>query len=248
MIRKFAAFVALVALATVVYVLIVSPYRLFAVGNALIARQVTNPPFLSVDLWVPAARELERAGADVRREFDAVAGEPMPTFQDVDPSQRAITRDDRWTTFMLYVHGRRVEKNASRCPETAAALEKIPGMRTAFFSILAPGKRIPPHRGPQKGVLRLHLGVKIPKQNERCYIEVGGERYSWKEGEVVLFDDTYKHHVRNDTDESRCVLFVDVKRPGLTGLTAFVNDATCWIAAHHPRVRRAIARAEPRAR
>ena len=34
-------------------------------------------------------------------------------------------------------------------------------MMTAFFSILAPGKHIPPHRGPYKGLLRYHLGLQV---------------------------------------------------------------------------------------
>jgi aspartyl/asparaginyl beta-hydroxylase (cupin superfamily) len=36
-------------------------------------------------------------------------------------------------------------------------------MKTAFFSILAPGKHLPAHRGPYKGVMRYHLGLLIPE-------------------------------------------------------------------------------------
>ncbi|MFP3701404.1 aspartyl/asparaginyl beta-hydroxylase domain-containing protein, partial [Burkholderia sp. SIMBA_013] len=42
---------------------------------------------------------------------------------------------------------------------------------------------------------------------------VGGERYHWKEGEAVVFDDLYPHQVHNDTDGTRAVLFVDFERP-----------------------------------
>jgi len=37
-------------------------------------------------------------------------------------------------------------------------------MKTAFFSILAPGKHLPAHRGPYKGVMRYHLGLLIPSR------------------------------------------------------------------------------------
>ena len=39
------------------------------------------------------------------------------------------------------------------------------------------------------------------------------DRYHWKVGECLVFDDTYEHEVRNDTDERRVVLFLDFDRP-----------------------------------
>jgi len=86
-------------------------------------------------------------------------------------------------------------------------------MKTAFFSILAPGKHIPAHRGPFKGVIRYHLGLLVPEPAERCRIRVGTEIRHWREGESLVFDDTYEHEVWNDTSGRRAVLFLDVVRP-----------------------------------
>ena len=86
-------------------------------------------------------------------------------------------------------------------------------MQTAFFSILAPRKHIPDHRGPFKGLLRYHLALKIPEPRELCRIDVGGELRHWEEGKSLLFDDTYVHEAWNDSDDVRVVLFVDVVRP-----------------------------------
>src|SRR5687768_10908719 len=61
-------------------------------------------------------------------------------------------------------------KNCKKCPETLRLIEKIPGMKTAFFSILAPQKHLPAHRGPFNGVLRYHLGLIIPQEREQCRI------------------------------------------------------------------------------
>ena len=69
------------------------------------------------------------------------------------------------------------------------------------------------HTGPYNGVLRLHLGLVVPDPAEQCWIEVGGQRYSWREGQAVVFDDLYPHQVHNDTDGVRAVLFVDFERP-----------------------------------
>jgi beta-hydroxylase len=111
-------------------------------------------------------------------------------------------------------------------------------MKTAFFSILAPGVRIPPHRGPWKGFIRYHLGLIVPEPADRCGIEVGGQEAHWREGESLVFDDTYEHHVWNDTNGTRVVLFLDVVRPcrfpgswvnpaviGIASLTPFVQDS-----------------------
>ena len=48
-----------------------------------------------------------------------------------------------------------------------------------------------------------------PEDRER--IE-GGEVYHWKNGEGILFDDTYLHDAKNDSDEVRVVLWLDVRK------------------------------------
>ncbi|GIW41183.1 MAG: hypothetical protein KatS3mg076_1760 [Candidatus Binatia bacterium] len=102
---------------------------------------------------------------------------------------------------------------ARLCPETSRALLSIPGLQTAFFSILAPGKYVPSHRGVTKALVRCHLALKVPKSRERCRIRVGGQVCTWEEGKTLFFDDTCPHEVHNDTDEDRVVLFIDFERP-----------------------------------
>src|SRR5207253_1597775 len=129
---------------------------------------------------------------------------------DVSVEQKSITNDDRWKTF--YGYGLRNDVNCEFCPTTSRLLSRIPGMTTAFFSILLPGKRIPSHRGPYNGVLRYHLGLKVPDP-ARCGIIVGGEEAHWKEGKSLVFDDSFQHEAWNDSNDIRVVLFVDFARP-----------------------------------
>lgn len=42
---------------------------------------------------------------------------------------------------------------------------------------------------------------------------VDGREVQWREGEVLVFDDTYEHEVRNLPREERVVLLLHVKRP-----------------------------------
>ena len=97
-----------------------------------------------------------------------------------------------------------------RCPQTAKLITAIPGMFTSFFSILSPGKHIPPHRGPCNGLLRARLGMIVPEPAEHCRIEVGSEIRHRQTGKVIVFDGTYRHQVWNDTDGTRVVLFLDI--------------------------------------
>lgn len=191
--------------------------RLLKRVNRAIGRQSELPlqPF-----YDPAEFEwvapLEANWTVIRAELDAVLThrDALPNFQDISTDQAQLTDDDRWKTYFFYGYGFRSDANCARCPETTRLVEAIPGMETAMFSILAPGKRIPPHDGPYKGVLRYHLGLAVPDAPiERVGIRVGGETRGWHEGASLVFDDTYQHEVWNETDETRVVLFVDVVRP-----------------------------------
>ena len=162
--------------------------------------------------WLDA---LEAGTPTIRKELEAVLQyhDELPNFQDISTDQYQITDDDRWKTYFFYGYGFEAEKNVARCPETARLLREIPGMTTAMFSILSPGKHIPAHGGPYKGVLRCHLALIVPEPPGACRIRVGDDIREWVEGETLVFDDTFNHEVWNDTDETRVVLFVDVLRP-----------------------------------
>lgn len=139
--------------------------------------------------------------------------EAVPFFQEVSRDQKKISKGENWRTFILYGFGSKLEKNCRQAPHTSALLESVPNLQTAWFSILAPGYHIPAHTGVSKGIVRAHLGLVIPKEREKCRIRVADRTYAWKEGEILVFDDTYDHEVWNDTDEERVVLLFDFDRP-----------------------------------
>jgi beta-hydroxylase len=172
-----------------------------------------KPVFNPADFpWVAG---LESQWKIIRKELDHVLEHPekLPNFQDISRDQTNITRDDRWKTFFLYGYGYKMDSNCALCPETARIVESIPGMMTAFFSVLAPGKVIPPHRGPYKGLLRCHLALIVPEPGEQCWIQIDEEVRTWEEGRCLVFDDTYSHQVYNNTKDTRVVLFIDIIRP-----------------------------------
>jgi beta-hydroxylase len=193
---------------------------------------VGDRTFYEVDDF-PWARQLEQNWQLIRTELDRVLEdrEDLPNFQDISVDQASLTNDDNWKTYFLYGYGFRSDANCERCPETARLVQQIPGMKTAFFSILSPHKHIEAHRGPYKGVMRYHLGLRIPEPRERCRIRVDEEVRHWDEGGSLIFDDTYEHEAWNDTDGVRVVLFVDFVRPlrfPASMLNAFVLRAIAF--------------------
>jgi beta-hydroxylase len=163
----------------------------------------------------PWVREVELSWPAIRKEADRLltAVDKLPGFEEIQVEQEVLTTDRRWKVFPFQAYGHQIVQNERRCPETCKALQKIPGMKAALFSILQAGKELPPHRGPYKGVLRYHLGIKIPRPESQCGIVVDGELARWKESKSLIFDDTHLHEAWNHSKEDRVVLFVDFERP-----------------------------------
>ncbi|RJS92211.1 aspartyl/asparaginyl beta-hydroxylase domain-containing protein [Salinisphaera sp. Q1T1-3] len=181
--------------------------------------KIPDTPVLDNALF-PWAENLRAQWPVMRDELDALLERraALPSFQEISPDQARISTDDQWKTFMLWGFGTRMDFGCELCPQTAAALEQVPGLSNAFFSILGPGKHIPRHRGVTKGLVRCHIGLRVPDSPERCLIQVDDVDCAWEEGGMFFFDDTYPHEVWNETDGYRAVLLFDIERPmGMPG-------------------------------
>jgi beta-hydroxylase len=180
------------------------------------ARQslVPEAPFVPKELF-PFLQEFEDRADEIAAEAREVVKlrEHIPNIQDISPDQANIATASNWKTFFLYGFGTPLERNCVQAPVTAEILSRVPGIQTAFYSILAPGYHIPAHTGITKAVLRVHLGLIIPKEREKCRIRVGDQIRAWEEGKAFVLDDTYEHEVWNDTDEERVILLFDFDRP-----------------------------------
>jgi aspartate beta-hydroxylase len=174
--------------------------------------------------WVGA---LEQATASIREELRALlaAGggfEPYIQKAPHRPNFNANPLLDSldWSAFYLIRDGREVGENAGRCPNTLSALRQVPLCRitgrtpSVLFSLLRPGTRIRPHNGYTNARLICHLPLIVPGD---CGLRVGSRTHSWREGELVIFDDTMEHEAWNLSKELRVVLLFDVWRPELTG-------------------------------
>ena len=132
-----------------------------------------------------------------------------------------------WTKFYLNWYGYTHESAKQSCPKTIEILSKVPQVNGAMFSVLPPGGQLTRHLDPVACSLRYHLGLDTPN-DDRCYISVDDETYSWRDGEPLLFDVTFLHFAHNDADKSRLILMCDIERP-MTLFGRIFNTPYKWL-------------------
>jgi aspartyl/asparaginyl beta-hydroxylase (cupin superfamily) len=201
-----------------------APYRQEA--NQLYVPRLPAIPFYDRSLF-PWAADLEAKTDVIRAELQAALAKESREFSPYIAIQPGLpvdqwadlNRSTRWSHYRLWRHGRPDEAHLAQCPETRKALEAvdmaaIDGLcPNAMFSALAPHTEIPPHTGETNARLVVHLPLIVP---DKCTYRVGFEHRTWKEGELLIFDDTIEHMARNDSDELRVVLIFDIWNPLLS--------------------------------
>ncbi|RMO68492.1 Peptide-aspartate b-dioxygenase [Pseudomonas syringae pv. primulae] len=117
-----------------------------------------------------------------------------------------------WSRYYLNWYGYTYHSASVSCPKTVEILAKFPEIKAAMFAVLPPHSLLTPHADPLGCSLRYHLGLATPN-TDQCFINVDGSEKAWRDGESFIFDETYLHFVRNDTDLPRLILMCDVRRP-----------------------------------
>ena len=171
--------------------------------------------------WSPA---VEAATAAIRAELAALMGSdafaPYVSGSPDRPRPAAnpLLDDPSWSAAYLWQQGDRTA-HAARCPAALAALAHAPmpdiarRSPTALFSLLRPGTHIRPHHGLLNTRLICHLPLITPPG---CALRVGNETREWREGELMIFDDSFEHEAWNRGPDTRVVLLFEVWRPELS--------------------------------
>lgn len=202
---------------------------LMAPYNALmyLFSAVPNKPYIATDVFPELAT--------LRGNWQAIRDEAINLF-DQGRIKAADGYNDMgfnsffrsgWKRFYLTWYDESLPSAVKMCPQTVAMLNAIPAVKGAMFAVLPPGSRLVQHRDPFAGSLRYHLGLVTPKSPGECRIFVDGEPYSWRDGEDVIFDETFLHYAENTTQDTRIILFCDVERPLHTRAMRAVNH---WVS------------------
>ncbi len=104
-------------------------------------------------------------------------------------------------------------------PQLCALLEPFVSSKSlhrSFFAMMRPGVRLPNHCGATNLFLRLHLAMEIPTGDSG--LMVGGEVRHWREGEIILFDDSFGHEAWNNCGQDRYILIMRIMHPEVSDI------------------------------
>jgi aspartyl/asparaginyl beta-hydroxylase (cupin superfamily) len=175
----------------------------------------------------PWFEQLEAASADIAAEAQAVLQteraqfRPYVDFPDSTPMDqwRPLNHSLDWSVYQLWHDSAPVAGHLEKCPRTAEVLGQLalcdidgyaPG---AYFSVLQPHTRLPPHTGTTNTRSIVHLPLVIPPA---CGFRVGSQTREWRQGEAWVFDDSIDHDAWNDSDQVRIILIFDIWNPLLS--------------------------------
>ena len=132
---------------------------------------------------------------------------------------------------MLFKDSKRSAKNCFFAPITCSLVENIPQIAEneygmVYFSMMEAGTHVHPHSGPSNSRLRVHLGLDVPQPenntnkiaNSSSILRVKDEYMTWKNGEIIVWDDSFDHEVwhYNPLNHRRLILILDILHPDLT--------------------------------
>jgi len=205
----------------------VAPYNAFMYGLSA----VPNKPYIDV----AGFPEL----APLQHNWRAIRDEALKLFDEGHIRAAAKYNDlgfnsffrRGWKRFYLKWYDAPVPSALALCPNTVALVQSIPSINGAMFAMLPAGGDLGRHRDPFAGSLRYHLGLVTPN-SDQCLIYVDGEPYSWRDGDDIVFDETYVHWAENKTDQTRVILFCDVERPLKTPVMRAINRFMSRVLGH----------------
>ncbi|NHF66999.1 aspartyl/asparaginyl beta-hydroxylase domain-containing protein [Xanthomonas hortorum] len=195
-------------------------WPVFALPNVILytfTKRAARGPFVALDAY-PTLASLAQHW-DVMRD-EALAIQAGGSFEEARREGSVASFDVGFRTFYKYGwsryylrwYGYTHASARASCPQTLQILAQYPQVKAAMFAILPPHSGLTPHADPLGCSLRYHLGLATPNAAQ-CFIDVDGQTRAWHDGQAFIFDETYLHFVRNDTDAARLILMCDVARP-----------------------------------
>lgn len=156
-------------------------------------------------------------------EYRTMFGE-VTSFNDIDKNYQGFIKGrEPWRTQWLRIYGVNT-CYASYFPKTMELFNSWEYEAVSIMiSRIAPNQTLPAHLGATKLVLRHLMVVKAEFEPEPSALYVGHchekprdcelKKYPWeKEGQEIVFDDSFWHMADNPTNEERIALFTDMKR------------------------------------
>lgn len=162
---------------------------------------------------IPEVAVFEASYERIKRELLNVLSHERG-FETPPPIDQGVVRAGAWELFWIKDGCKKFEENWALCPETKKLIDSLPRVgESTTFSALTPGAHLQPHCGVANLRLTLHLPLIIPPD---CELRVVEETRGWEEGKCLVFNDSFVHEARNNSDSPRYILLVDLWHPDLT--------------------------------
>ena len=182
--------------------------------------------FIFVDNWTKIQDEAKLLIDNVKN---------IPRFHDLMPEQYKLSAhgEKEWRMLVVRAYGLDIIENMEKCPTLAKLVRSNPNVKSASLSFLAPGKRVPTHTGPFRGITRFYLGIDVPLDAEGrpgVVLTIEDKDYRLGSGESLLWDDTYAHSAHNTTKEWRCALLLDIYRVNMPAFLRLLTNMVLGLA------------------
>jgi hypothetical protein len=166
----------------------------------------------------PELKQIEPHKDQIKIEVKKSLGNQLEEWIDC-PEKKLYGGDNIWKMIPFYYYGTWVNKNCDKMPELTKFLHKLPKLKIALLSILAPKTVLKEHKdwgSHSNNILRCHYGILVP---DNCYIAVKNDddiiatTKSHANDEWIIFDDSKLHFAANNSSYYRVILIVDLERP-----------------------------------
>lgn len=211
------------------YLLLKNSYLLLFINNKLLEYFTPNTPHIYLTNHQPWLNFRYNYSIIKKEYYLFIKNVHYPElfYKQEKTTSEKIDINKSWRSIFLRVYGKNTDY-VKYFPETLNLINTVDCV-TALFSILEPGTKLLPHRGIDKGVLRYHIALTVPINYEDCFMLIKGHngvnKYAWQEGHDILFDDLFEHCVENNTNETRVILLLDIKKEFNNNLLKMIHNS-----------------------
>jgi len=167
---------------------------------------------------LPILKELQDLYPQIRSELQLIWDEGNPErtkfygdYSSYDDKQDPPGSLSRIVFKVWSLYNRKVRKVF---PTLYSFAKRHPEVTSCSMNKIIPGTILKNHYGETNGILRIHLGLKIPGDKPPlCGMEVKGEKVFWEDGKAFGFLDAHPHYVWNNSNSERYIIIVDILQP-----------------------------------
>lgn len=185
-------------------------YKASHIINSFFGHYCNDPAVFNCK-YFPWTQYFRNNWLNIKNEYITYSNQYLiPYHKKINQRVASCDKNNSWKTLYLRVFNKNT-LISKFFPQTMKLINSC-DCTLAFFSILEPGSQLTPHVGIYKGVIRYHLGLIVPDDWQKCFINIDGNILYWHEGQDIMFDDMFIHFAQNNTNQQRVILFLDIKR------------------------------------